>query len=148
MLKAGGSAKLKASGLHPDMVKRRAIRSMFDGRYQFTRYFSPKQHNRPTTIDELFELNDLELFDHQTHPNEVENLAPDRLKNGGPQEPKEKGNWIRTVPGKGWFLFFRFYGRPRPISIRRGSSRISSSCRDAGIGCPVQPPGSRSLNRR
>jgi hypothetical protein len=28
----------------------------------------------------------------------------------GPQEPKEKGNWIRTVPGKGWFPFFRFYG--------------------------------------
>jgi hypothetical protein len=28
----------------------------------------------------------------------------------GPQEPKEKGNWIRTVPGKGWFAYFRFYG--------------------------------------
>ena len=28
----------------------------------------------------------------------------------GPEEPKEKGNWIRTVPGKGWFPFFRFYG--------------------------------------
>ena len=28
----------------------------------------------------------------------------------GPQEPKEKGNWIRTVPGKGWFPYFRFYG--------------------------------------
>ena len=30
--------------------------------------------------------------------------------NFGPEEPKEKGNWIRTVPGKGWFPFFRFYG--------------------------------------
>jgi hypothetical protein len=28
----------------------------------------------------------------------------------GPDEPKEKRNWIRTVPGKGWFRFFRFYG--------------------------------------
>ena len=28
----------------------------------------------------------------------------------GPEEPKEKGNWIRTVPGKGWFPIFRFYG--------------------------------------
>lgn len=27
----------------------------------------------------------------------------------GPQEPKEKGNWIRSVPGKGWFPFFRLY---------------------------------------
>jgi hypothetical protein len=27
----------------------------------------------------------------------------------GPEEPKEKGNWIQTVPGKGWFPIFRFY---------------------------------------
>jgi len=28
----------------------------------------------------------------------------------GPREPKEKGNWIRTVPGRGWFPYLRFYG--------------------------------------
>ena len=28
----------------------------------------------------------------------------------GPDEPKDKGNWIKTVPGKGWFPIFRFYG--------------------------------------
>ena len=28
----------------------------------------------------------------------------------GPDEPKEKGNWIRTVAGRGWFPIFRFYG--------------------------------------
>jgi hypothetical protein len=28
----------------------------------------------------------------------------------GPEEPKEKANWIRTVPGKGWFPYLRFYG--------------------------------------
>ena len=27
----------------------------------------------------------------------------------GPNEPKEGGNWIKTVPGKGWFPIFRFY---------------------------------------
>ncbi|HEY7065172.1 MAG TPA: DUF1254 domain-containing protein [Chloroflexota bacterium] len=27
----------------------------------------------------------------------------------GPEAPKEQGNWIRTVPGKGWFPIFRFY---------------------------------------
>ncbi|MGO6885250.1 MULTISPECIES: DUF1214 domain-containing protein [Rhizobium] len=27
----------------------------------------------------------------------------------GPETPKEKGNWIRIVPGKGWFPIFRFY---------------------------------------
>ena len=81
LLKEGGPAKLKEAGLRPDLTKRGAIRSVFDGRYQFTRYFSPKQHNRPTSIEELFELNDVELFDHQNDPNEVENLALDREKN-------------------------------------------------------------------
>jgi len=81
LLAQGGPEKIKEAGLHPDMMKRGAIRSVFDGRYQFTRYFSPKQHNRPTSLDELFELNDVELFDHQNDPNEVENLALDREKN-------------------------------------------------------------------
>src|SRR5262245_22239776 len=27
----------------------------------------------------------------------------------GPNEPKGGGNWIKTVPGKGWFPIFRFY---------------------------------------
>ncbi len=81
LLKQGGPAKLKEAGLHPDMRKRGAIRGVFDGRYQFTRYFSPKQHNRPTTLDELFEFNDVELFDHQSDPLELDNLAQDRQKN-------------------------------------------------------------------
>jgi arylsulfatase A-like enzyme len=81
LIKEGGPQKLKAAGLHPDMRKRGAIRSVFDGRYQFTRYFSPKQHNLPTSIDELFELNDVELFDHQNDPHELHNLAMDPKKN-------------------------------------------------------------------
>jgi hypothetical protein len=32
----------------------------------------------------------------------------------GPEEPREKGNWIRTVPGKGWFPIFRFYSPTAP----------------------------------
>jgi arylsulfatase len=81
LIKEGGPEKFKAAGLHPNMRKRGAIRSVFDGRYQFTRYFSPKQHNRPTTLDELFELNDVELFDHQSDPFELDNLAQDRERN-------------------------------------------------------------------
>ncbi|QQE67517.1 twin-arginine translocation pathway signal protein (plasmid) [Leptolyngbya sp. BL0902] len=81
LLAQGGPEKIKEAGLRPDMTKRGTVRSVFDGRYQFTRYFSPKQHNRPTTMEELFELNDVELFDHQNDPHEVDNLALDREKN-------------------------------------------------------------------
>jgi hypothetical protein len=33
----------------------------------------------------------------------------------GPDAPKEKTNWIRTVPGKGWFPIFRFYSPTEPF---------------------------------
>jgi arylsulfatase len=80
-----GKAKLQAAAkegtLRPDLTKRGAIRSVFDGRYQFTRYFSPKQHNRPTSLDALFGVNDVELFDLEKDPSETRNLALDRRGN-------------------------------------------------------------------
>ena len=76
MTQPGGKAKVQAAAkdgsLRPGPGKRGAIRSVFDGRYQFTRYFSPKQHNRPTSIEALFELNDVELFDLAARPARIE----------------------------------------------------------------------------
>ena len=86
MTQPDGKAKVQAAAkegsLLPDLGNRGAIRSVFDGRYQFTRYFSPKQHNRPTSMEALFQLNDVELFDLAQDPNEVANLAMDRAKHG------------------------------------------------------------------
>src|SRR5262249_1480934 len=53
-------------------------RTVFDGRYKFSRYFGPVDRNRPTTLDELYKANDVELFDLQTDPGETVNLAADR----------------------------------------------------------------------
>jgi arylsulfatase len=79
-----GKAKLKEAAkegaLRPDLGKRGAIRSVFDGRYRFSRYYSPRQHNQPTSIDALFKLNDVELFDLARDPLERDNLARDRDK--------------------------------------------------------------------
>jgi arylsulfatase A-like enzyme len=67
----------KLIGLQPDFKNRGAIRSVFDGRYRFSRYFSPLHFNRPTTYEALVANNDLEVFDLQEDPEETRNLAQD-----------------------------------------------------------------------
>ena len=57
------------------MAKRGAVRSIYDGRYTFTWYFSPKQHNRPLTLEALYAMNDVELFDAKADPHEMANAA-------------------------------------------------------------------------
>jgi arylsulfatase A-like enzyme len=75
-IKAGGKPdQLKSAGIVPDMMKRGAIRSVYDGRYVFARYFSPKQHNRPTTLEDIYRFNDVELFDLEADPLEMNNLG-------------------------------------------------------------------------
>jgi hypothetical protein len=60
----------------PDLDNiRGAIRSIFDGRYRYTRYFAPKQHNNPKTLEEILKYNDIELYDLKTDPGENDNLA-------------------------------------------------------------------------
>ena len=66
----------------PNFHTRVAIRSIFDGRYRFTRYFSPLEFNSPQTMEELLARNDLEVYDLKLDPQELRNLAVDIKKNG------------------------------------------------------------------
>jgi arylsulfatase len=67
---------LQNSGYKPDLKKRGTLRTVFDGRYKMTRYFSPTERHSPKDLTELFAHNDVELFDLQTDPEEMINLAP------------------------------------------------------------------------
>lgn len=82
MQNAGKSqADIKKSGLKPDFSKRGSMRTFCDGRYKFTRYFSPLQHNQPRNLEELTKYNDVELFDLKNDPAEMHNLGQDMEKN-------------------------------------------------------------------
>jgi len=76
-----GVAAIKRS--KPALSKRGAIRSLFDGRYRLSRYFSPTQHHTPADLDALMANNDVELYDLETDPHELDNLAiaPDKEAN-------------------------------------------------------------------
>jgi arylsulfatase len=71
----------KSAG-QPNLGKRGTVRTAIDGRYKFSRYFGPVMRNQPTSIDELYQNNDLELFDLQTDPSEMTNLAASKGENG------------------------------------------------------------------
>jgi arylsulfatase len=82
---------MKASGFKPDLKKRGSVRTVFDGRYKFSRYFAPVDRNKPSDLAELYKANDVELFDLQTDRSETANLAVDQETNA---------DLIATMSGK------------------------------------------------
>ncbi|WP_439613417.1 sulfatase-like hydrolase/transferase [Reyranella sp.] len=70
------------AGHPPNFRNRTSIRSIFDGRHRFSRYFSPVLFNTPKAMEELLANNDLEVYDLKADPDEMTNLALDPKKNG------------------------------------------------------------------
>lgn len=68
-------ASLRLGQMGPDLSNRGFFRGIHDGRFKYARYFSPDSHHRPTDWQMLSRHNDLELFDTQTDPDELHNIA-------------------------------------------------------------------------
>jgi len=66
---------LKNGHLGPVLTHPGLFRGVHDGRYKFARYFAPSQHHIPRDWDTLLRYNQLELYDTQTDPDEIINLA-------------------------------------------------------------------------
>ena len=59
----------------PDLDKRELFRGVFDGRYKMVRYFGMGHYNLPGDVQQLLADNDVALYDLQSDPEEMENLA-------------------------------------------------------------------------
>ncbi|MBY5673326.1 DUF1254 domain-containing protein, partial [Rhizobium leguminosarum] len=44
----------------------------------------------------------------------------------GPKSPEKDKNWVKTLPGRGWFAYFRWYGPTEKFFDKSWSCRISS----------------------
>lgn len=68
---------IQAAGWMPNLSRRNFMRGLVTTRYKFARYFSPRDHHRPTDWHNLVSRNDLELYDRQQDPGETRNIAYD-----------------------------------------------------------------------
>jgi hypothetical protein len=51
------------------------FRGVFDGRYKLVRYFGMGHYHLPTSVQQLLADNDVALYDLQSDPEEMDNLA-------------------------------------------------------------------------
>ena len=59
----------------PNLDARELFRGVFDGRYKLVRYFGMGHYNLPAEVQQLLADNDVALYDLQSDPEEMENLA-------------------------------------------------------------------------
>jgi arylsulfatase len=60
-----------------DLSYRRLFRGVVWDKYKFARYFAPAEHHIPEDWDILVNHNDLEVYDLEADPHELDNLGAD-----------------------------------------------------------------------
>ena len=82
----------------PDMTRRGFISFVYDGRYKFARYYAPDDFNTPTTLEDLLANNEIELFDLETDPDEL-NRRPQAV-GGDHKQPRPVGGPLAVAAGE------------------------------------------------
>lgn len=59
----------------PDLSIRGFMRYVVDGHYKLVRYFSPNEYGNPASVEELFKVGDIGMYDLKNDPGEMENIA-------------------------------------------------------------------------
>ncbi|MCS6763998.1 MAG: sulfatase-like hydrolase/transferase [Candidatus Protistobacter heckmanni] len=66
---------MRTGQFQPSLQNPSLFSGILDGRYKFAHYFKPAEHHIPKDWDTLTQHNELELFDTQNDPDELNNLA-------------------------------------------------------------------------
>ena len=64
-----------------NLNKRGFLSFVFDGRFKLARFYAPAAFNTPQTLEEILKNNDVQLFDLESDPEEMHNLALEPEKN-------------------------------------------------------------------
>ena len=64
-----------------NLNKRGFLSFVFDGRFKLARFYAPAAFNTPQTLEEILKNNDVQLFDLESDPEEMHNLALQPEKN-------------------------------------------------------------------
>ena len=80
-----------------NLNKRGFLSFVFDGRFKLARFYAPAAFNTPQTLEEILKNNDVQLFDLESDPEEMHNLALEPEKNRGDdpadERPAEPISW-------------------------------------------------------
>lgn len=68
--------------------------------YKFIRYFHPKEFHKPATFDELIASNDVQMFNLNTDPDEMDNLASPAKRNANEKKIMELNGKLNDLIGK------------------------------------------------
>jgi arylsulfatase len=89
----GRDEQLKLAGERygtPDFSRRTFYRTLVDGQYKLVRWFSPEDYNNPRTLRELYDHNDVALYDLENDPGELDNI-------GHPDHPRHDPSLVEHL---------------------------------------------------